>query len=52
MHTEGEISKEVDNDTLDTIWLAIMKMDVRELKMVLDEAVNYEDIGKLTLLEN
>ncbi len=33
------------------IWLAIMKMDIYRLESLLDESIDYEDVGKTKFIE-
>ena len=38
-------------DYINSIWYAIMKMEVGLLNLLLDDAIDYEDIGKLKFIE-
>ena len=38
-------------DAINKIWLAIMKMDTQKLSELLDDAIDYEDIGKGKFVE-
>ena len=38
-------------DYINTIWYAIMKMELGFLNLLLDDAINYENIGKLKFIE-
>ena len=41
----------VELDYINTIWYAIMKMELGFLNLLLDDAINYENIGKLKFTE-
>lgn len=51
MHTKAEFTKKTNKDTLSRIWLAIMKMDVSELHLLLEDHTDYEDIGKVNFIK-
>ena len=38
-------------DYINSIWYAIMKMDTNLLNLLLEDDIDYEDIGKLAFLE-
>lgn len=49
MQTINDLKKTKDEIT--NIWLAIMKMDIYELNLLLDEDIDYEDLGKVKFIE-
>ena len=49
--SKNDIEKKSSLDYLNQIWLSIMQMNVFALDQLLDENIDYEDIGKAKFIE-
>lgn len=51
MHSIEDLKKNISLDYINQIWMAIMQMDSFGLNDLLDNNIDYEDIGKANFIE-